>query len=229
MRSTKATHRALRRSPPGRGFTLVELLVVIGLIALLIGLLMPSLSRAREQAKSVQCKSNLRQIYLDLQIYSIRWSGWMFPPDLGLRDDLPREQRWPAQVFEPPIWNPPIMLCPSDPEPVEEHSYVLNNHLKENLPKFSDHVDGRPDSELILMGEKVSGEGDYYMELEGTTDQKVSDFFRIVERYRHGVKLGSNYLYKDGHVDTEAPRAALEAIDPWDVKPVPLTPVASAP
>jgi prepilin-type N-terminal cleavage/methylation domain-containing protein/prepilin-type processing-associated H-X9-DG protein len=53
-----------------KGFTLVELLVVIAIIALLLSILMPSLSKARESAMRIDCSSNLRQIGISAELYS---------------------------------------------------------------------------------------------------------------------------------------------------------------
>ena len=51
------------------------------------------------------------------------------------------------------MWNPPILLCPADPEPAEEHSYVLNNHLADHDVKYSSkNLGGLTPSDVILMG-----------------------------------------------------------------------------
>jgi prepilin-type N-terminal cleavage/methylation domain-containing protein len=66
-----------------RAFTLVELLVVIGIIAVLISVLLPALARSREHAQSVKCLSNLRQIGIACLQYAQENKGWL-PPTHGI-------------------------------------------------------------------------------------------------------------------------------------------------
>jgi prepilin-type N-terminal cleavage/methylation domain-containing protein/prepilin-type processing-associated H-X9-DG protein len=205
-----------------RGFTLVELLVVLAIIALLISLLVPALASARRQSLSVKCKANLRTNYMMMLMYADTPANhdWFAPPDLGC-PPYPPEKCWPSVVFAPHAL-PVTMICPADEEPAASHSYVLNDHvMKRKIRHGKTGERGLSPSDIILMGEKKSDWLDFYMEYKinpatGLPMDGTSDFWRLVEKYRHGLQLGSNYLMLDGSVISKAPNEAEGGMDPWE-------------
>lgn len=101
---------------PLKGFTLIELLVVIAIIALLISILLPSLSQAKEQAKLVKCGTQMKQIGLGLALCQDDNNGFVPSWDDGFETVAPWIQlSWTEALFDMDyIGNNDIRRCPSD-------------------------------------------------------------------------------------------------------------------
>lgn len=76
-----------------RGFTLIELLVVIAILALLISILLPALSSARETARQSVCLSNLRGVMFGVQLYTQESNDWLPAAEPPMRE-FPDAQHW---------------------------------------------------------------------------------------------------------------------------------------
>jgi len=177
-------HYCMRNRPIA--FTLIEMLVVIAIIALLAGLLLPVLSKAKEAGKSAACLSNLRQIGLSLQIYVQEHENRMpviydaLLPSTAPVTTLTSNLATIDIVLTNYLGNPEILRCPADKKQLFQQtgsSYawnvLLNGQLSDQLKVFNISFDPH---QIPVIFDKES-------------------FHKA-----GGGKLGVNYLYADGHI-----------------------------
>ena len=199
------------------GFTLVELLVVVAIIAILIAMLLPALAGARDAAKATQCLTNLRTAGQAITSYHNDNDG-RYPLSSHTTGSLGDESSW-LITLEPHGVTREMRRCPIDPARDERiSSYVTNDHF-EPLVAGIDYnpFTGRTlpggrriaytrifqipmPSETVYAAE-AAGEGavDHLHSIGWARADQIAQWI-AVERHRGGA----NYLFADGHAQALA-------------------------
>jgi prepilin-type N-terminal cleavage/methylation domain-containing protein/prepilin-type processing-associated H-X9-DG protein len=203
-RSTGASHPVLKKHrPSNKGFTLVELLVVIGIAAVLVAVVAPVGKGLVTRSRTIHCNHNLRQIGMAAMMYA-------GDHQMTLPQSTHQKVSNSWRVMLQPYASGTITFkCREDPDKARGHTYVLNDYLTK-AP-----AGAPPDLNYSILA-RIERPEATLMFAEASTTYLGADHFHFAQYYGqkmppavfekqvgvrfHGDK--ANYLFADGHAET---------------------------
>jgi len=205
-----------RVRPKRGGFTLVELLVVLGIIAVLTAILFPVFLRARESARQATCTAHMQQLYQAAKMYSDDHDRTIVPARIDQPGTGNRGITW-CVILQPYIKNDKILTCPSDPDPTATdqstclpHSYGINYLLSFNArygpyPFVASYSFVQRPADTVL-----------FFELKSTAKAMGSSYYsERISRVDFRHRDLADCAFMDGHVKAKRP-AELNDARVWD-------------
>ncbi|HEX8237519.1 MAG TPA: DUF1559 domain-containing protein [Abditibacteriaceae bacterium] len=215
---TVTPHHYARGIATRRGFTLIEILIVLVIIAILAGILLPVFARVREGARATSCASNLKQLGMAFTQYTadynqrfpgagdyLDWSSgghWVAGADSGLNaamtDAVTGELTGKTALVEqgalwPYVKSDAVYICPSNPTGREKRlSYSMNCAVA-----FMSNARIRSASEIVLLVDEDNANSGYFHAVNPDAASTVGISTDALTQVHNG---GGNLLFVDGHV-----------------------------